>query len=73
MASELDKQDECDTACSGTEADLESVKKDMIGMQAASEMADWFKGKRQRSPTCSSARGDATIIPTRERGWSQNG
>ncbi|WP_438432602.1 ArsR/SmtB family transcription factor [Gorillibacterium sp. sgz500922] len=43
MVSELDKLDECDSACSGTETDLRPIKKEMISLQAASEMADWFK------------------------------
>lgn len=43
MVHQLDKLDECDAQCAGTSSDLESVKKEMVGIQAASEMADWFK------------------------------
>ncbi|MGG4483544.1 ArsR/SmtB family transcription factor [Paenibacillus illinoisensis] len=34
---------DCDTACSGTEADVESIRTSLIDRETSSEMADWFK------------------------------
>ncbi|MGF9700767.1 MULTISPECIES: ArsR/SmtB family transcription factor [Paenibacillus] len=34
---------ECDAACSGTEADVQSIRTSLIDRETSSEMADWFK------------------------------
>lgn len=34
---------DCDAACSGTEADVESMRTSLIDRETSSEMADWFK------------------------------
>ncbi|MEO3944930.1 metalloregulator ArsR/SmtB family transcription factor [Gorillibacterium sp. CAU 1737] len=43
MPNSMDKQEECDAQCLGSDADLSRVKQEMIGIGAATEMADWFK------------------------------
>ncbi|WP_419890967.1 ArsR/SmtB family transcription factor [Paenibacillus xylanexedens] len=34
---------ECDAACSGTEADVQTIRTSLIDRETSSEMADWFK------------------------------
>lgn len=34
---------DCDDACSGTEADVQTIRTSLIDRDTSSEMADWFK------------------------------
>lgn len=39
----LQTTEECDSTCSGSEANMLSLKQEMIADRSAAQMADWFK------------------------------